>query len=322
MVTLCVLFNHPYPPNIAALRELYAPRFSDVMFIHLDDEHIEPNVYNSYRAGYNFQGLIADNSQAFMDRKSDLYVFVHDDVMLNPLINEENVRSKLKVSTNGAFLPGFNPIHGSVNRPGDRGWNWIVGALWKLMNPSNTVSGSGLRNLWRDMPKLAKTREQLGAKYGFSFDKLYYDPASPLPQAFGFNDPRRDEQLVKLIFEDLFDHTATPPSLELPMPVFGGLSDLFAVDGSIMSQVLHGFGLMAAANIFVEVAIPTILLNVADYVTQLHDVEFRSDWGFQRERMPVREVVDGFRSDMLAYHPVKLSMDLGYVQSVYSMMEQ
>ena len=307
MITLCVMFNHAYPQNIPLLRKLLRPRFSDVVFIQPVVRSQDPDVFTSYRGSYNFQGLISDNLDKLISRGSSHYIFVHDDVFVNPLLNEDNIVERLGVGTNGAFITGVGPMGGRINGPAYRGWNWIVGVLWKLAYPTNTISGSGVQSLSRDFADLAGQTQQIADRYGFEFPPFSYDPSSPPPFTDPFGSQAMSDELVGVIFRGLFGE-GDPPSLTPPIALCLGFSDFFVVDGAIMERVGHLFGVFAAANIFAEVAIPTALIHVADRLVQAHDVGVRTNWSYEPS-LSVETLIEEFRTGLLLAHPVKPSAE-------------
>jgi hypothetical protein len=302
--TLCVLFGHPFPKNIPVLRELYGSRFSDVIFLQPLVRSEDRDVLTVYRGSYNFHGMIADAFARLISKRSDHYVFIQDDVLLNPLLNEKNIAERLSVEVDQAFIPKFAPLGGPLS------WDWYPRLMWKLFYPMNPLTGSGVENLWAQLPDAERMRDRLAAKYGFNFEPVRYDRRRPPIQQL-FDDPVLSETAAKVVLEGLFAGAADRSSLELPYPFCFGLSDFFVVGGEALAQVAHLLGVMAAAEVFVEVAVPTALLTAAESVRQQHEVGLSSDWlwGGGRDGADPAALAKRFREDLLFVHPVKISTD-------------
>lgn len=316
MITLCILFNHAFPSNIPLLREIYRDRFSDILFLQPIELSEDDDVITSYRGSYNFHGMVADALPRLLARKSDHYVFIHDDILLNPKLDANNLVSTLRVRPGGSFITNFSAAGGQINSPDHPGWQWIVGALWKMLFPTNTVSGSGVQSSAKLLQPITSRRTEMEEKYGFKFQPYTYDVSSPPPQVDPFGSNQLSDDLVRLIFRGLFDHSVDPPCLTSAPPLCVGYSDFFVVDGSAMKAVGEMLGVLAALGLFVEMAIPTALAALTTYVTQAQEVGMRGEWTYDPGITPAQTVIDGFRSDVLLRHPIKPSRDRDFIEQV------
>ena len=72
----------------------------------------DPDVVTSYRGAYNFQGLVVDALPELRRRKFSHVVFVQDDVLFDPTINQGNIVERLQLRPRGAFLPDLHAFAG------------------------------------------------------------------------------------------------------------------------------------------------------------------------------------------------------------------
>jgi hypothetical protein len=159
----------------------------------------------------------------------------------------------------------------------------------------NSMFGSGVEGYQRQLP----TREHFMAKLG-----QYGRPSLHVRSEFA---SRPGEYLLRRKLRLRKTH-------ELPFPMAVGISDVFAVRRDAMLEVCRLLGVFAAADIFVEVAIPTTLLVSANTVATCGSLQSSYYWTFAvpgtdffRSAQSVDELAGQYPDDALFIHPVKLS---------------
>lgn len=333
--TLCVLFNHPYPANIPILEEMLSGKFDRVYFVLPNTVSPREDVITSYRGSHLFHGMIVDAAPRLLKDDSSYYFFMQDDVLINPRFSGEDWVRILRLDPGGAFLPKCVPIGGDVSD-----WPWWLGVLWKMRAPMNVVSGTGIEN-WRSLlPDVEQSFAEMERKYGFVFRPienkkpiLDYDTLPNWELRQTLNRALVDGIFarglgkgIRLLFpffrgmSDFFamNREATGKGIRPLFPFCRGMSDFFAVNRATMEKLVHLFGVFAAMQVFVEVAIPTALLLAADRVTTEQDLGLKLEWYWNddRSRLDFEAISAGFAEDVVSVHPIKLSTDIDLVRRV------
>ena len=89
-VCLVIVFNHRYDKNIKRLREIYAGKFSNIMFLVPFYDGADKDVCPVYESSFQFQGYLIQAFGKLSKMDVDYYMFIGDDLILNPQINESN----------------------------------------------------------------------------------------------------------------------------------------------------------------------------------------------------------------------------------------
>lgn len=303
-VVACVLFNHPFPKNIPALREIYKDKFDDIIFVQPILPSTDPDVITSYRGSYCFHGLVVDAAAKLFEKNADYYVFVQDDVLLNPLLSSEQLIQRLDVPGNGAFISDYWALSGDV-----QDWSWTSSFLWKLFYPMNVFSGSGVESISSYLPDSSEVRQGLEKKYGLKFGPILFDRDRETVVHDHLGNYEASRAIEKALLEGLFLTARESKYIDPPFPFCCGMSDFFVVDAATFKTMVPLLGIMAAAQTFVEMAIPTALLIAADRVIQSADVGLSVEWLWRQDRTSIaaNDVATKFNDNLLLIHPVKLS---------------
>ena len=313
-VSCSVLFNHPYPPNIPVLRELYKDKFDEVSFIQPLRSSPDPDVYTSYRGSFAFHGMITDAAERLLAKDADYFIFVHDDVLLNPLYNGEQLVERLQVPGNGAFIPYLFSLH-----PDAQDWVWMPGFLWRLFYPTNQLSGTGIENLISYFPNAETMRAKFDEIYGLSFENITYDRTRPINPIVVVGNQSHGNYITKSVLDGLYVTAEGASSVQLPFPFIGGNCDFTVLDRKTLEAVVPLLGVTAAANLFVEIAMPTAIACAADRVVQSKDVGLFAEmaWTKEEQRLMTDDIlVRRFNEDLLLFHPFKLSAEKKRLENV------
>ncbi|HEX8332272.1 MAG TPA: hypothetical protein VF622_06595, partial [Segetibacter sp.] len=116
-VLLVIIFNHKYDKNIPILEKIYQSRFSNIVYIVPFYTGDRKDVIPVYESSFYFQGYISQALKEFYNTRFEHYIFIGDDLILNPVINQTNYKKHLKLGNHTSFIPNFVPLHNC--------WPWL-----------------------------------------------------------------------------------------------------------------------------------------------------------------------------------------------------
>lgn len=307
------LFNHRFERNIAKLEALYEERFSDRQYIMPFARKRMDRVVPVYETSWNFSGHLAQAIPHLLRDGATHYAFIADDLILNPALNENNLLDTLGVGSRAGFIKSLASI--DVNRY--RWWR----ALHERQNFDEKASGF---DHFAELPSRAEAEERFArigipnepsrhtSMYEIGLNLHRYNRYHPISTALAFSRWRNRPSSYPLLY---------------------GYSDFIVVPAYAMERFGHYCGVLAAMNVFAEVAVPTALALACDeVVTELalgEDFEHHTDatprnpavglrgmelWGLpaiQAFNGPLEgsmaKLIADFPSECLYVHPVKLS---------------
>ncbi len=329
-VCVCVLMNQPFLANIPLLRRLYSDRFTRVLFIVPFERTDDEDVITVYRGSYTHAAYVTDARAYLSEVECEFFIFVHDDVLLNPQLNEKTFPSLFPLGPRSGFIPELTFNDNELGA-----WCWYYGIVPKLLFPRSMLFGTGIDIdvLKNNLPNAELLREKFEAA-GISYrDELPlsdlddYDALAGLPSRILLHGASRtveqkgleaylDKKSLSVkayLFQAMLAADAAtepadrqpPDTVKLPLPITDARSftDFYILPKALLADFAHYIGVASAANLFVEIAVPTILVAVCDNVLTArdcgHDFAF---YGFQDRSS--REFQD---KHFLAMHPVKFS---------------
>ncbi|MGE5107174.1 MAG: hypothetical protein ACM3H8_06500 [Sphingobacteriales bacterium] len=293
---LIIIFNHKYDRNIDKLKKIYHERFSNILFLVPfytgNDEKVIPVYENSHQ----FQGYIAQGFRSFYKDDFTHYIFMGDDVYLNPNVNENNFNEFMKIGENDCFVPTLDGIS-AFNV------HWIHRKAM-LYNPAK--EGVEIIN---ELPPVSQALEKFN-RQGLTIKKLNFK------QVYGKLHFNKFNSLLKSVSIYLKDILFQQKNYQLRYPLAGGYSDLLIVSKKHISSFVHLCGAFAASDLFVELAIPTALVLVADnkIITE-KDLQYKGLLLWTQKDMEqlmpyqtdLKKLKEQFPANRLYIHPVKLS---------------
>ena len=107
------------------INHIYGDRFSHIYHLmpfyqRSGDKKEEQNIISVYDNSVYFQGYVAQGFQHYYQEDAPHYIFIADDLMLDPLINENNYTDYFNLSENSGFIDQFgylgNPF-GYLGKP-------------------------------------------------------------------------------------------------------------------------------------------------------------------------------------------------------------
>lgn len=329
-ICVCVLMNHPFPANLPLLRRIYGSRFSEVRYLIPFERNAGEDVIPVYRGSYTHAGYLNDAWHALKDIECDYIIMIHDDVLLNPNISENNFFDFFPLGQNDAFLSQLYEIPQAFGE-----WAWYAALFPKIFYPKSHLMGTGIEreNLLLHLPNPEHLRRQLdraGVQYtehvrldssrmwGVAerpsrvvLDGLSGALASPEFQT------KLDEQSLTLMYQlnelmlqsqratgTTHDVLSDDSAIELPFPLVqaGYQTDFYILPRSCAEDFQHYIGVAAAANLFVEAIAPTLLFACCQNVRTARD--FALDFSGFEVKVPFSWFL---KENAVAMHPVKIS---------------
>ena len=298
-VALIIIYNHQYNKNIDILENIYTNRFSNIYHLVPFYNGEKQNVIPVYECSYYFQGYISQGFKSYFKEDYTHYFFLADDLLLNPIINENNYADHLKLNSSSCFIPGFITLHNE-----DR-WSRVGDAFhWNL-----NFSGVEAKNQLPDYETALLKFKDFGlAIKPLRFDQIWKKPAS-------INGIRkkvtRNSIYIYRYFKNKFKKTSYP----LSYPMVGSYSDIFIVSSDAIKEFCHYCGVFAATKLFVELALPTsIVLSAKEIITE-KDLKLHGKALWTKEELQeldkyegsLKQILSEFPSNYLYVHPIKLS---------------
>ncbi len=296
---LVIIFNHPYPGNVSKLRQIYSSRFSLVVFLMPIEQMNDADVFTVYRGSYTFHGFIADARQFLSKIDVDFFVFAADDLLINPDFGERELHARLHLDRFDGYIPQFRSLSvpsvqvgniddfgGDWHENGRGPWFWTGRVLSRVHAPRHQLFGSGCEAAWSYLPSREEAMRRFAA---FGMSSL----ASPIQVSAA--SPWRNQ--------------------DLPYPLAVGISDFFVVRNDALTNFYQYCGVLAALDIFVEVAVPTALVLACERLGTSADTSLQCRWTYTRSDVPFglldaigySTVCQKFHDNLLFIHPVKFS---------------
>lgn len=308
-VALIVIFNHRYDKNLPYLEEMYKERFSNRYYLMPFYDGDMENVIPVYSNSIFFEGYIAQAANVFVRPEYKHYLFVADDMIIHPGINENTYTDFFEIDENKSWIPRLMALQ-DINRP----WNGTLeGVFYQKKQKWIEVDG--------EIPDYETALEKFKAQ-GLSIRPLkrkeifgdWFAPNSSLSQKIF----RTMRILTKIRHPFRNEY-------KLPYPLCGSYSDICVVSGKSIKKFAHYCGVFAATFLDVEVALPTALVLASD--EKISSEEFtkrkgRSYWHpngafyfseedhidrIEEKFSSLDDIFRHFPDDQLYIHPIKLS---------------
>jgi len=293
-ICFITVFNHKYEDNIEKLDKIYQEKFSNRYYLMPFYEGHNPFIFSVYESSYFFQGYFSQSLHRFYNEKYTHYIFIADDLILNPKINQDNICQLLNISSHSAYIKSVFTLHNI-----ERYWDHILRGIDAFYN-----SGGEYQNVLPTYEQAIQRFQRHGIVFG---DCMMSFQVKWMLSTYGMG-------IIKKIFQALlFLRNHQYKAETLPYPIVGGYSDFVIVPASSIKKFLHYCGVFAAINLFVEIALPTALLLACENVVfEQNDFQGIEFWeGEELELMKechsnVKEIFEKYPSN-LYFHPIKLS---------------
>jgi hypothetical protein len=275
-VALIVIYNHRYDKNIDIIEKLYKKRFTDIFHLMPFYDGNAPNVIPVYENSYYFQGYIAQGLKSYFKEKYEHYFFVADDMILNPIINENNYKEIFKLDLETDFIKGiFYP----------KNFDWFQ--TQRAIKYKMKLDGLEIMNLLPSYDDALKKIENFGIKQEYINAEGNFFP------------------------KDLPTEAKYKPEY----PMVASYSDIAIVSKYSIEKFCHYCGIFAASHLFVEWALPTSLVLACEKIVCEKDLTLRGRalWTKQdyeileKYEKNLKKLLDDFPQSYIYLHPIKLS---------------
>lgn len=297
-VALVIIFNHKYNRNIPLLDDLYRERFSDIIYIvpfykkgEVDDSKYE--VIDVYESSYSYQGYVAQAYNRLSKHNSKYYMFIGDDLILNPGIDENNFKEYFNIEEGDSYSTEVCKI----NEPFGK-YRWFYSRVYHNIM---CFADNRFVNFRSELP----IREEA---FSIAKQKGYQDFS--INKKFFYKNKG-----IRGRMQSFFERRRPIPK-EAEYPLFGGYSDLFIIASNDFADFSHTSGVFASMGVFAEVAIPTAMVLSCKRIIQQKDTKFeRGDmWGMDNKQafgkqygFSLKKLLETWPKNLLFVHPVKLS---------------
>lgn len=316
MVDLVIIYNHKFESNVAKLEKLYRGRFHQIWHLMPFYQGDGPNVIPVYDGSYTFQGFVAHAHRRLMESGAESYLFVGDDLLLDPGINQNNIHHALQLPRGAAYISSFYDLsQGEFSRGVTEARQASLSQRGLQIHGELPPKEEALRLIRRHSP----VKSMILQKYS-PLAPPYVHPILPnLRTNWNVWKGRvwhRREQLL-----------CWSRPIEMTYPFVGGYADIFLCPRDTLPAFAHVCGVFAAARVFVEIALPTALALTNERISTEatgaksgFDVWFPPPtWGEMIKRKKtvdeiesvagrsLERLAEAWPSDTLFIHPMKLS---------------
>jgi hypothetical protein len=312
---LIILFNHKFERNLPRLRALYGSRFDDIYFIMPFYEGDDADVIPVYGNSFYFQGYLAQALARIHDDRFDHYLVIGDDLLLHPAIDQYNYNSYFNLKEDEGFVPEVFLINDEVSprRLMRKASQWF----WNYNAVQFDLDQKGIEVL-NELPNAAEAKRLL-QNHGFNFEPLL--PKHMLTTGYPTYGAENVKHL-KTYAVHLYNAVLKNFKLrdderrKIKYPMVASYSDIVIIPKKSVRKFAHYSGVMAALNLFVEIAIPTALLLAVEKVVQEKDLKGQGLTLWESSEFKkledqynndLKTLSDSFPSDTLYIHPIKLS---------------
>lgn len=305
-VCLIVIYNHNYEKNYDYIQKLYSKRFKSIFhlipFSTLGRKNVIPVYDNSL-----FFGNFVANSRKIVDSEDfDFFFYIADDVLLNPVINENNLCEYFGLNSETAYHPYFVNLSTSKNF-----WLRSLDALnWKEKSIGLELDGLLPEAIeWNKIFEENGYSKKINLKsiliFGLEginirkFEQSSYKLKICLVVFYCFSSTYKNFfNLVKWLLKKGNSR----------LPLVGGYSDIFILPKGHIQNFTRLLGMLSALRLHVELAIPTAMLlqknlqisNNVKLNSLGETLSAESYWNSDFSRYI-------FPKNMLYLHPVKVS---------------
>ncbi len=299
-VALIIIYNHQYNKNIEIVERIYKNRFSNIYHLvpfYNGDKH---NVIPVYESSYYFQGYVSQGFKSFFKKYYSHYFFLADDMILNPVINEDNYGEHLGLSDDTCFISRLSTIHEAK-----RFWTMNLHAIMYNTQSAGVEATGQLPNHDQALDLLKK--------FGIVNKPLKFVYVWQKPESFKEWMEKINKNKTFLL--RYFKNKVTKKEYVLSYPLVRSYSDIFVISSTAIKQFCHYAGVFAATRLFVELAIPTALVFSAKEIKTEKDIQLKGRALWTKENLSfldqyenkLENLLNHFPDDQLYLHPVKLS---------------
>jgi len=298
-ICLTIVFNHKFENNVHKLNKLYKNRFDNIYYLMPFYTGNNKNVIPIYENPHTFQGYFIQSLTHYYNIKYSHYLFMADDLILNPKVNQNNIYKLLRLKSDSAYFKAAFSLH-NIDFP----WPHVLPAI----NIFQTNTGINVQN---EIPDYHHAYKRISShNINLNDQKMRFRTKWLL-----LSRNMKNIEKVKLFLFSIYKFRLNFFRVQkLPYPLVGGYSDFVIVPASSIKLFCHYCGVFASMGLFVEVALPTaLLLACNNIVWERGDFEGLEIWDLQQLENISHECDFNIKKLFLNYHhklyihPAKLS---------------
>jgi len=314
---LVVIYNHKFEKNIQIIKKIYGGRFSKVIQLIPFYDGNDPDVFRVFGNSFKFHTFIAQKRRDLLSVDCDRFLFIGDDLLLNPRIQDDTIENLMKLSKNVCFFPELHDVSkGGFVR------GTIEAARLKFPCPGLDTS------VLQIIPSFEEAFSILHKKGLMQTRRLTrIKPYFPLFLQPWHKNWRGNTSVLRARFWHFCNMLKYRFGIfSAGYPVVFGYSDIFSIPKLYFDDFCDYLEVFASMEMFVELAIPTTFAlhdwNLAlekDLILQPLNVWFpQNPYLFKakaariasfeaKANWKVRAIDSEFPKDLLYMHPIKLS---------------
>lgn len=291
-IALLVLYNHRYDKNISRIEDLYKGKFSYIYHLIPFYDGEKENVISVYESSYQFQSYISQAYQQIKKSKEEYthYFVVADDILLNPLITEQNIFDFLNIDKETCYIRDLRELQKQ-----QQCWSKVLYPFWYKMDKR----GVEVKNILPD--------------YEYAISRFNYHHIDTSTVKFKYLFGYMIWYLKKRWVRKFFLSIATMlKSRKLVYPLVWAYSDCLLLPAKVMPKFAMYCGAFAATDLFVEFAIPTSLILSADKIVTDKDIGLKGIMTGVNEieeqyKFDLNNLINNYPDNTIFIHPIKLS---------------
>lgn len=309
-VALIIIFNHRYDKNLPILEEMYKDRFSNRYYLVPFYDGEMSNVIPVFGRSIFFESYIAQGASTYIKEDYTHYLFIADDMVIHPQMNEHNYQDFFEVDEMESFIPHLIPLHNMK-----KFWIGTMSAIFYKKEQKYIETKHELPNEEEAMNKMhlqdleirPLNRKELFGDFTFKINSL----------------ANKTRILARI---GTFLKNPFKRDFKLPYPCVGSYSDIALISSYSIRKFTHYCGVFGATSLFAEVAIPTALVLASNHIIKTEKKTQRkgrsywisneavfwdseeSDAALLEQRYKnLNDLVQHFPDSQLYIHPIKLS---------------
>lgn len=310
-IALIVLFNHRYDKNLPILEDMYKERFSNRYYLVPFYDGDLKNVIPVYGRSIFFEIYIAQAYNILKDKGFDYYYIIADDMIINPMINENNILEFFELQDGESWIPHLRLI-----REQKQFWLGTL-AAYTYRPVQKYVETKG------ELPSIEEAMEKFelqGLNNPIKLSRKDVFREFTLKTTYMADKARLALRIISRIKHPF------RKSANLSYPLAASYSDTLLVSSDTMPTFAHYCGVFGATSLFVEVAIPTALILASEKKIKTEKDIFRSGRSYwktpdnvfcenasytwdnlEKEYENLDDLMAHFPKDAIYMHPIKLS---------------
>lgn len=342
-VCLIIIYNHNYEANIDRIEKLYKGKFDNIFHLIPFYTGNKENVIKVYGSAYQFNEYFIQGANKYINDEFSHYVFVADDIIMHPELNQQNVVEKLNLDGSSGFIYNCRPMayetifcwdwsyssirHMFFNKSGCEYQKFIpsLEEAQKLFEnqglPAKNMTQKGLEKIQKYFAK------DLYDYYRYDFSFLYKKGIGSFLARLFFAilrkfalPPFRKTKKTSMSFRKLVKTSSykyiseklrKEDKEDYVYPLACGYADFFVIPHSKINEFLHLSSVFSSTRVFVEVSVATAMVLCLDKIVTSKQIgimpHFVSEEFAQKHEYSIKNLEENWDKNTLFCHPIKLS---------------